>query len=244
VPAGGNYDGDVGVIGALECIELLNSAAIVTRHPLEVVVFSDEEGSLVGSRTMAGEAAASVLDVVGHDGRPLREGLRAIGGDPDRLLSARRRPDELRAFLELHVEQGGLLEAKGLDVGVVEGIVGIDWWDVVVEGTANHAGTTPMDQRQDALVDATALPALTDARIRRAIAQAADELHLKSVSIPSGAGHDAQDMAHLTPTGMIFVPSRGGISHSPKEFTSPEQMARGVDVLLRAILAVDAGALD
>jgi N-carbamoyl-L-amino-acid hydrolase len=326
VPGGGNYDGDVGVMGAIECIELLKAASLVTRHPLEVVVFSDEEGALVGSRAMAGELTADALDVVSHSGHTVREGIRAIGGDPDRLASARRTPEELLAFLELHIEQGGILDERGLDIGVVEGIVGIQWWDVRVEGVANHAGTTPMDRRTDALVaaaqlvlainrvvtsvpgrqvgtvgriaaapgapnvipgrvdmslelrdlstekirslfasietearavetrtgarisfrpiDATAVPALTDARIRRTIAAAADALGLRHMSMPSGAGHDAQDMARLTPTGMIFVPSAGGISHSPKEYTSPEQMARGVDVLLRTILAIDAGALD
>jgi N-carbamoyl-L-amino-acid hydrolase len=93
-------------------------------------------------------------------------------------------------------------------------------------------------------IDATAAPALTDERIRRLIATAAGNLGLKHMLMPSGAGHDAQDMARLTPTGMVFVPSAGGISHSPKEYTAPEQMARGVDVLLHTILAIDAGALD
>jgi N-carbamoyl-L-amino-acid hydrolase len=326
VPGGGNYDGDVGVLGAIEAIELLNAAGLVTRHPLEVVVFADEEGGLVGSRAMAGELTPSALDVVGHGGLSVRDGIRAIGGDPERLDSARRDPRELRAFLELHIEQGGILDERGLDIGMVEGIVGINWWDVRVDGFANHAGTTPMDRRQDALlaaarlvlavnavvtgvpgrqvgtvgriaaapgapnvvpgrvdmslelrdlsadkirslfaaieaeakrigsetgtrisfrpVDATAVPAPTDERIRRLIAAAATELGLKHTPMPSGAGHDAQDMARVTPTGMIFVPSQGGISHSPREYTSPEQTARGVDVLLRTILAIDVGALD
>ena len=326
VPGGGNYDGDVGVLGALECIELLNAASLVTRHPLEVVVFSDEEGGLVGSRAVAGGLTPDALEIVSHSGLSVRDGIRAIGGDPDRLASARRVGPELRAFLELHIEQGGVLDEKGFDIGVVEGIVGINWWDVSIEGVANHAGTTPMDRRQDALlaaaqfvlgvnrvvtsvpgrqvgtvgritatpgapnvipgrvdlslelrdlsaekirslfasieaearaieartgtrlsfrpIDATAVPAPTDERVRRLIAAAAAELGLKHMSMPSGAGHDAQDLAPLTPTGMIFVPSAGGISHSPKEYTTPEQMARGVDVLLRSILAIDAGALD
>jgi N-carbamoyl-L-amino-acid hydrolase len=326
VPHGGNYDGDVGVLGAIECIELLNAARATTRHPLEVVVFSDEEGVLLGSRAMTGELESGALDVVSHTGRTVREGLRAIGGDPDRVASARRPARELHAFLELHIEQGGVLEAKGFEIGVVEGIVGINWWDVSVEGVANHAGTTPMEQRKDALVaaaqfvlgvnrvvrsvpgqqvgtvgriaaapgapnvipgrvdmslelrdlsaekirslfasiedeartieartgtrisfqpiDATAAPALTDERIRRLIATAAGSLGLKHMPMPSGAGHDTQDMARLTPTGMVFVPSAGGISHSPKEYTAPEQMARGVDVLLHTILAIDAGALE
>jgi N-carbamoyl-L-amino-acid hydrolase len=326
VPRGGNYDGDVGVLGAIECVELLNAARIATRHPLEVVVFADEEGMLVGSRAMAGDLTAGVLDEKSHSGLRVGDGLRAIGGDPERLASARRRPEDLRAFLELHIEQGGLLDARGLDIGVVLGIVGIQWWDVAVEGVANHAGTTPMDRRQDALVaaaqlvlavnraatgvpgtqvatvgrigatpgapnvipgrvdmslelrdlsaekiaslfaaiereargiegatgtritfrpvDATAAPALTDPRLRRLVAAAAGDLGLRHTELPSGAGHDAQELARITPIGMIFVPSAGGISHSPTEYTSPEQIARGVDVLLRTILAIDGGALD
>jgi len=326
VPRGGNYDGDVGVVGAIECVQLLRDAGVVTRHPLEVVVFSDEEGGLIGSRAMAGELTPEALDVKSHSGKTVREGIRALGGDPDRIVEARRRPEELKAFLELHIEQGAVLEDSGLDIGVVEGIVGINWWDVTIEGFANHAGTTPMDRRKDALlaaahlviavnravtgvpgrqvgtvgrisatpgapnvipgrvvlslelrdlsaekiqslfasiqreakaieattgtrisfaaIDATAVPAPTDERVRRLIAESATELGLKDQLMPSGAGHDAQDLARLTPTGMIFVPSAGGISHSPKEYTSPTDMANGANVLLRTILKIDAGALD
>ena len=326
VPHGGNYDGDVGVIGAIECLQLLQDAGVTTRHPLEVVVFADEEGSLVGSRAMIGALTPPAFAVVSHSGKTVREGIRALGGDPDRIGEARRRPAELTAFLELHIEQGGVLDAAGLDIGVVDGIVGINWWDVTVEGFANHAGTTPMDRRQDALVaaaqlvlavnrvvtsvpgrqvgtvgriaaspgapnvipgrvdmslelrdlsaqkieslfaaiqaeakaietrtgtrigfaavDATALPAPTDERLRRLIARSAEELGLRHQLMPSGAGHDAQDLARITPTGMIFVPSVGGISHSPKEYTPPQQIANGVNVLLRTILKIDAGALD
>jgi N-carbamoyl-L-amino-acid hydrolase len=326
VPRGGNYDGDVGVIGAIECVQLLHEAGVATRHPLEVVVFSDEEGGLVGSRAMAGKLTPAALDVRSHSGKTVRDGIRAIGGDPDRLAEAQRRPGELKAFLELHIEQGAVLEEAKVDIGVVEGIVGIHWWDVTIEGSANHAGTTPMDRRQDALlagahlvvavnrvvtgvpgrqvgtvgriaaapgapnvipgrvvmslelrdlsadkiqslfasireeaaaiagrtgtrisfqpIDATAVPAPTDRRVRGIIAAAASELGLQHRLMPSGAGHDAQDLAPLTPTGMIFVPSVGGISHSPKEFTRPADMANGANVLLRSILKIDAGGLD
>jgi N-carbamoyl-L-amino-acid hydrolase len=326
VPRGGNYDGDVGVIGAIECVQLLHEAGVATRHPLEVVVFSDEEGGLVGSRAMAGKLTPAALDVRSHSGKTVRDGIRAIGGDPERLAEAQRRPGELKAFLELHIEQGAVLEEAKVDIGVVEGIVGIHWWDVTIEGSANHAGTTPMDRRQDALlagahlvvavnrvvtgvpgrqvgtvgriaaapgapnvipgrvvmslelrdlsadkiqslfasireeaaaiagrtgtrisfqpIDATAVPAPTDRRVRGIIAAAASELGLQHRLMPSGAGHDAQDLAPLTPTGMIFVPSVGGISHSPKEFTRPADMANGANVLLRSILKIDAGGLD
>jgi len=157
VPGGGNYDGDVGVLGAIECVELLNAAGSATRHPLEVVVFADEEGALIGSRAVAGELTAGALDERSHSGLSVRDGLRAIGGDPDRIDSARRLPAELRAFLELHIEQGGILDERQLDIGVVLGIVGINWWDVTVEGVANHAGTTPMGRRHDALLAAAQL---------------------------------------------------------------------------------------
>ena len=154
VPGGGNYDGDVGVIGAIEVIELLEANNIRTRHPLEVVVFSDEEGGLTGSRAMAGKIGDDSLSVMSHSGMTIEEGIRALGGDPDRLDQARREPGEIKAFIELHIEQGAILDEEDIDIGVVEGIVGIRWWDVTIEGFANHAGTTPMNRRWDAMVSA------------------------------------------------------------------------------------------
>lgn len=326
VPQGGNYDGDLGVIAAIECAQVLHENGITTRHPLEVIVFIDEEGGLTGSRAVIGHLTSEALDVVSHSGKTIRDGIRFLGGDPDRLDEARRREGDIAAFIELHVEQGGSLESQGIDIGVVEGIVGIEWWDVTIDGFANHAGTTPMDQRNDALLaaahliiavnetvtgvqgrhvgtvgriraepgapnvipgrvvmslelrdlsaekiqslfntirdeaeriaaetgtqisfshlDVTAVPAPTDPRVREIIAVAAEELGLSYQYMPSGAGHDAQDMARLFPTGMIFVPSVGGISHSPDEYTRPEDMANGANVLLRTILKIDQGALD
>jgi N-carbamoyl-L-amino-acid hydrolase len=125
VPRGGNYDGDVGVIGAIECVELLKSRGIVTRHLLEVVVFANEEGGLIGSRAMIGELTPKALGEASQSGVTHRDGIVALGGNPDRLDAARRRGGELRAFLELHIEQGANLDAAGVDIGVVEGIVGI-----------------------------------------------------------------------------------------------------------------------
>lgn len=326
VPQGGNYDGDVGVIGAIEVARLLREQGIATRHPLEIVSFTDEEGGVVGSQAMAGRVGQEALDVMSHSGMTIREGIRAVGGDPDRLALAHRKPGELKTFIELHIEQGAILDESGIDIGVVEGIVGIRWWDVTIEGVANHAGTTPMDRRRDALLSAAELtlavnriatttpgrqvatvgriraepgapnvipgrvtmsleirdlaadkmelvyraiaaeaqriaearqtptgfaeidvalaPAPTDERVRRIITEAARSLGLTVQSMPSGAGHDAQDMSHIAPIGMIFVPSKGGISHSPKEYTSPADMANGVNVLLRTILAIDQEGLD
>jgi len=326
VPGGGNYDGDVGVIGAIEVIQLLRDNGIRTRHPLEVVSFTDEEGGLTGSRAMIGKVDYRMLSVVSHSGMTIGEGIDAVGGDPNRLDLAERKPGELKAFIELHIEQGGFLDAEHIDIGVVEGIVGIRWWDVTIEGLANHAGTTPMNRRWDALLSAAEYilavnrvvtrmpggqvatvgrihakpgapnvipgevvlsleirdldaakiqrvfdeisaegrrianahftpiryaeinvaspPAPTDERMRRIIAAAADGLGLSFKFMPSGAGHDAQDMALITPTGMIFVPSVKGISHSPQEFTSANDMANGASVLLRTVLEIDGGALE
>jgi N-carbamoyl-L-amino-acid hydrolase len=321
VPHGGNYDGDVGVLGALECIEILNQQNFLTAHPLEVIVFSDEEGGLTGSRAVVGELSQEALQLKSHSGKTIGEGIRFIGGDPDNLQSAKRNPSEILAYLELHIEQGGILEAEKINIGVVEGIVGINLWNVSVLGLANHAGTTPMDQRRDALLaaaklvdsvnhiarsipgrqvatvgtiqaepgapnvipgkvvmsleirdlekskidlvfekvkksaekiaadtgttisfaalDVTGVPAPTDQRLRKVIQEAATGLGLTTKLMPSGAGHDAQDLARIVPIGMIFVPSVGGISHSPKEFTTTPDMANGASVLMRAILKVD-----
>jgi N-carbamoyl-L-amino-acid hydrolase len=321
VPHGGNYDGDMGVLGALECVEVLNQQNYLTSHPLEVIVFSDEEGGLTGSHVVVGELSPEALQIKSHSGKTIGEGIRFIGGDPDNLQAAKRNPSEILAYLELHIEQGGVLETEKTDIGVVEGIVGINVWDVTVLGFANHAGTTPMNQRKDALLaaaklvesvnhiarsipgrqvatvgkiqaepgapnvipgkvvmsleirdlekskidlafekvkesaekiaadtgttisfaalDVTAVPAPTDQRLREVIQEAATALGLTTKLMPSGAGHDAQDIARIAPIGMIFVPSIGGISHSPKEFTTASDMANGASVLMQAILKVD-----
>jgi N-carbamoyl-L-amino-acid hydrolase len=325
VPGGGNYDGDVGVIAAIEVAQLLHENGRRTRHAIEVVSFTDEEGGLTGSRAMTTGLGESALAVVTHSGLTIADGIRLVGGDPDRLEQAIRTADEFAAFIEVHIEQGAFLFEESIDIGVVEGIVGIRWWDVTIEGLANHAGTTPMNRRRDAMISAAQLtlainkvatsmegrqvatvgriraepgapnvipgrvvmslevrdldadkmqqvfdaikieaaaiadarqtpisfdeidvaspPAPTDLRMRKIIAQSAKGLGLSYKFMPSGAGHDAQDMTHVAPTGMIFVPSVGGISHSPREFTTAEDMANGADVLLRTVIAIDEGAL-
>jgi N-carbamoyl-L-amino-acid hydrolase len=325
VPGGGNYDGDVGTLGAIEVAQVLQERGIRLKHPLEVVVFANEEGGTVGSLAMAGLLEAPALDLMTHSGKTIRDGIRAIGGDPDRLAQAVRKPGELKAYVELHIEQGAVLDESDIDIGVVEGIVGIRWWDVTVEGVPNHAGTTPMNRRRDAMLSAaefalavnrvatsmpgrqvatvgriraepgapnvipgkvvmsleirdldeakmdtvfeavqaeakkiaqarqtpitfvklqtSSKPAPTDERVRRIIANAAKSLNLTSRSMPSGAGHDAQEISHIAPTGMIFVPSVGGVSHSPKEFTSQQDMGNGANVLLQTVLAIDRGEL-
>ncbi|NNJ89024.1 MAG: Zn-dependent hydrolase [Eudoraea sp.] len=321
VPNGGNYDGCVGSLAAIEVIRTLNDAKIQTEHPLEVFIFSNEEGGVMGSRALVGELKQEALNVVNSTGYSMEQGINRLGGNATRIPEVERSEDALTAFLELHIEQGGILDREQIDIGVVEGIVGIKWWDVNIKGFANHAGTTPMSMRNDALlaaskfilavnevtksfegkqvgtvgrisafpgapnvipgevqlsleirdlssekieqlfegmksraieiekemgttftftpIDATSAPALTDPRIQKIITEAAGDLNLSTKQMQSGAGHDAQDMARITPVGMIFVPSLGGISHSPKEYTSPEDMANGANVLLRAILLLD-----
>jgi beta-ureidopropionase / N-carbamoyl-L-amino-acid hydrolase len=321
VPNGGNFDGDLGSLGAIEVVETLNEAGITTRRPLEVVVWQNEEGfafnnGLVGSRAAAGHLDKGELDAV-WNGMKKSDAIRKIGGAPERIAEARRAPGSFACYLELHIEQGGTLEKSSVDIGVVEGIVAIDRYDVEIRGFANHAGTTPMAERHDALVAASHLTIAVDAIVRgesgaqvgtvgqltvspnvpnivpgtvrlvvelrdlsskkiarmaeklrtrtreiavlthteidmraaahheealatpevqRSIEAVCGKLGLKSMRLPSGAGHDAQMMSLLGPMGMIFVPSVGGISHSPKEFTRWEDCARGVDVLLATVL--------
>ena len=154
VPSGGNFDGQVGSMGAVEAAATLADAGRTTRHPLEFAVFCNEEGGKTGSRALAGEVEAFELDIETASGFTIGDGLRRLGGVPDRLAEARREAGSLTAFLELHIEQGAVLDQDGIDIGVVEGIVGIMRWNVTVEGMANHAGTTPMDRRSDAMVAA------------------------------------------------------------------------------------------
>ena len=324
--SGGNFDGDVGALGALEVIRALNDGRVATRHPLEIVIWTNEEGNhfshgLLGSSAAAGLLSADVLERKDEEGKTLADWLRRYGQDPARLADARIPPGVLAAYLELHIEQGGVLDDSKTQIGVVQGIVGIYQWTCTAIGFANHAGTTPMDRRQDALA-ATARAALAVreevrselgrqvgtvgyvrvepgarnvipgrvefpvelrdldeakalgiwARIEKRFAQVAVEEHVKldclpvqasqpaltdpsvqsdiraaaraagytALDLPSGAGHDAQDIAHLAPIGMIFVPSLGGISHSPREYSSPDDVANGAEVLYRTVLLSDA----
>ena len=154
VPHGGNYDGDVGSLGAIEVAQTLNDSGVRLRHPLEVIIFQNEEGGLLGSSAIAGDLGAARLDLVSQSGKTMREGIQILGGDPNRIDEAKRQAGSIRAYLELHIEQGALLEQQHVQIGVVEGIVGILDSEVIVEGFANHAGTTPMEQRRDAMLSA------------------------------------------------------------------------------------------
>jgi beta-ureidopropionase / N-carbamoyl-L-amino-acid hydrolase len=322
VPEGGMYDGDVGSMGAIEVAQTLAEQKITTRHPLIVVIWQNEEGGLWGTHAATAVLTPAELATVSRSGKTIREGIAFLGGDPDHLERTRLTKGSIAAYLELHIEQGGTLEAEKLDIGVVEGIVGIHQWNVTIDGFQNHAGTTAMNNRHDAMlsaarfieavnrvvtsepgrqvgtvgriiatpntvnvipgkvectlelrdldaakidalfakIDAEAkkigamngttftfaqftnnIPAPTAPAIRAMIAASATELGLKYKSMPSGAGHDAQDVAQICPVGMIFVPSIGGISHAPKEFSRPADITNGANVLLNTLLKLDSG---
>jgi len=320
VPQGGNYDGQVGSMGAIEIARTLAENNIRLRHPLEVIIFQNEEGGTYGSHALAHGLTEKQLGLTSQSGKTISEGIKFIGGDPDKLSQPLRRRGDIAAYLELHIEQGGILAAEKLNIGIVEGIVGINQWEVTIEGFANHAGTTPMDQRRDALLAAAKyieavnrvvksvlgrqvgtvgriqafpgaynvvpgkvmttlelrdldaakiqtlfqkiqaevgeiekatgtkfnfketndlVPAPTDLRVRRLIDETAKQLGFSTKLMPSGAGHDAQELAPIAPVGMIFIPSRDGISHSPREFSTPEDITNGANVLLHTLLKLD-----
>ncbi len=154
VPCGGKFDGTLGVLAGIEVARTLTENGITLNHPYEVIVFADEEDTMIGGRAMAGTASLNAADYRRKDGRPIDECLNQVGGDWSRLTEARRTRAEVCAFVELHVEQGGVLEASRRQIGVVQGVVGLQRYQISITGRPNHAGTTPMDQRQDALVAA------------------------------------------------------------------------------------------
>lgn len=321
VPNGGDYDGPVGSLGAIEVVQTLSENGVMTDHPLEVIIFTNEEGGVVGSRAIVGALNQQALQVVSNAGVTQAEGIKLLGGDPSRISEMKRNPGDVVAFLELHIEQGGNLYNEKLNIGVVEGIVAIEWWEFTFKGKANHAGTTPMNLRKDPMLPAAKLvlavneivnsyegrqvgtvgkiqafpgagnvipgevklnvevrdlssekiwkiyadleqkakqlaaeagveldikhievaskPALADPMIREIIKSQAEKMGFSTKSLPSGAGHDAQEMARIAPMGMIFIPSKNGISHAPDEFSTKEDIANGTNVLLHTILELD-----
>jgi beta-ureidopropionase / N-carbamoyl-L-amino-acid hydrolase len=322
VTDGGNFDGPVGSFGAIEVARSLREQSVRLRHPVDVVVWTNEEGGTIGSKCAIGHIGPADLDNVARSGKTIREGIGLVGGNVDRLSEAVMKKGDLACYIELHIEQGGLLEKAGLQIGVVQGIVGLRWFDITVTGFSNHAGTTPMDQRQDAMLaaakfavaindavrsvpgrtvatigrmvvspntrnvipgqvvltvdlrdldaakiesftqrfeqlgkeigDATKTkfefkrtvdsdPAISDPQVMTWIDGAAQALGFTRQRMPSGAGHDAQEVSRIAPMAMIFVPSVGGISHSPMEFTKPADVVNGADVLLNAVIAADRG---
>ena len=325
VPNGGNFDGDLGFFSALEVIQAVQAAKVQTKHPLELVLWAHEESTAFGigtaaSRIVAGDLQAGDMDRT-WNGMKRGDAIKRIAGNPEQIETAVRGKGTWHSYVELHIEQGGTLDQAKVPIGIVEGIVGIHRYDVVIEGFANHAGTTPMNERKDAMVAAAQLTLavreiaarrqgrqvgtvgrievepnspnvipgkatlsvefrdLSEAVLRElgdaakvrgtaiaketgttitftlastnigapatsgvqaAIGKAASALSLQTRLLPSGAGHDAQQIARVCPMGMIFVPSVGGVSHSPKELTTWDDCARGANVLLGTVLELDA----
>lgn len=162
VTSGGRYDGILGVLAALEAVQSLREANITLRHGIEVIDFLSEEPSdygvsCIGSRGMVGQLTPDMLDFKEPSGERLYDALRRMGGEPEALVEPLRQPSDIAAFVELHIEQGRVLEKHQLPIGVVNNIVGIHRYDITVTGQADHAGTTPMDLRRDALAEAAGL---------------------------------------------------------------------------------------
>ncbi|PJO49715.1 Zn-dependent hydrolase [Brucella pituitosa] len=326
VPEGGRFDGIAGVVAALEVARALSNHGVELDHDLEVVDFLAEEVSpfgvsCIGSRGMTGQLPKEWLERV-SDGRTLYAAFGEVGGDAERVLS-QSRPD-LAAFLELHIEQGPVLETEHKDIGIVTAIAGISRFEIIIEGRADHAGTTPMGQRSDALVAASKLvleinekafelsatpghftatvgefriepnaanvvpslvrllidaraefrddmlsfaawldqacakcaeadrvaisgvnrvsdnnPAPSDATVLTHLELACEKVGATHRRLASGAGHDAAWLSKVTPTAMIFVPSKGGRSHTPEEWTENNEITLGAAVLYEAVLSLD-----
>ena len=319
VRTGGRYDGNLGVIGGLEVVQTLNDAGVQTERPIVVAFFTDEEGArfapdMLGSLVyVGGMPLAEALDVRAIDGPRLGDELERIGYAGDAPIGVLR-PG---AFVELHIEQGPVLDAEGTTLGAVEDLQGISWQEVIITGQSNHAGTTPMRLRHDAGYAAAAIatfvrgltremggsqvatvgkidlhpnlinviaararltvdlrntdevllqqaearfaaflerlaeeegvsietrrlarfePVIFDAGVVRRIEAVTRRLGHSQRRMTSGAGHDAQMLARVCPTAMIFVPTIKGISHNPAGRTEPADLAAGTDVLLHTLL--------
>jgi beta-ureidopropionase / N-carbamoyl-L-amino-acid hydrolase len=325
VPQGGRYDGVVGVLSGIEVARRLHETGTRLERDLLVVDFLGEEAnefgvSCLGSRAITGQLASEHLDRTDGTGSALGCAFESFGLDGGAATGIAWSTGGIHAYLELHIEQGPLLERSGEQIGVVTAIAGIDRVLASFSGMAGHAGTTPMAERHDALVAAAeavlivervgcgapghgvatsgriesspgAMGVITDrarlwaelrsvdpswlhgarrqivdeitaaarARgveveteyltdqdpvpaappVRDLIATTASNLGYTWKAVPSGAGHDAAHLARLGPMGMIFVPSRGGSSHCPQEFTAAADIARGAHVLAEALVALD-----
>ncbi len=320
VPGGGRYDGALGVLCALEVLRAIKDAGVELPASLEAIDFTDEEGTLVGmlgSCAVAGKLTREMLATPRSGRERTLSVLARVGLSEDGLRAARRDPRSLAAYVELHVEQGPVLQREGVDIGVVTAIRGNASFEATLTGEARHAGTTPFEDRRDAgrgaamvalavwdvttrefpgcvanvgdvelepgafnvvpgrarvrlecrsadpdeldrlvarlldrittVADECRLeleidrvghwaPAATDAEVRAAIRRAVAALGLSYMELPSGAGHDAQILADVVPSGMVFVPSVGGISHDPAEYTHWHDCVNGANVLLGVAL--------
>lgn len=331
VPGGGRFDGTAGVVVGIEVARALRDRDIMLDHDLEIIDCLGEEVSIyglscIGSRAVAGRLDDAALSRQSPEGERLQDGLGRMGGDAARLKEAVRH--DIAAYFELHIEQGPVLENTKTDIGIVTAIAGITRWEILVEGRADHAGTTPMDARADALVAAAELVlAIRDSASRRAetgpghfaatvgefriepnaanvvpsqarllidvraehridgdafkaeleqhvqrlaeqhgvaiaaprlvsdnpptpatprliqeLEAAADALGVTHRRMASGAGHDMAWFAQVAPSCMLFVPCRGGRSHTPEEWAEPEALALGAGVLFEAIRRFDTAA--
>ncbi len=322
VPCAGALDGTLGVVVGLECLRRLKEQGVVPKVGIELIAFSDEEGrfgGMFGSQAFAGQISMERIEAATDlDGVRLRDAMIDAGLDPLAALDADRDPASIRCYLELHIEQGPVLDSLKCPVGIVEDITGLFKWTVWLRGEANHAGTTPMPMRNDAFMGladfahelprilaengsersratigraqilpgsantvpglvefsldvrdtseevmeelATAcrktlsaiarrsklmfefrqeswiLPVACDSWVIDHLSNAAAELNLQYERMPSGAAHDAQIVSSIAPIGMIFVPSRDGQSHSPKEWTSWHDIQAGADLMLRTLM--------
>lgn len=326
VPDGGKYDGVVGCVGGLAVCEAMKAAGYMPNHPIEVIVFTDEEGfrfgsGLLGSSAICGmdlHASESDLDMYGME---RKEVVKSYGIQAADVMKAKKDKDSVHCFIELHVEQGARLDRSGKSVGVVSAIAGVSRFEIEIIGEANHAGSTAMSDRKDALVAASSFiakipeivkengseftvatvgtikvtpnsvnvipgtcqfhleirdqkqsvmdvierqalsylkglceesglaytfkkisdhaPELMTDWVKDAVEESVKELGYDYSIIPSGAFHDSLTMAQVFPTGMIFVPSEGGVSHSRYEYTAEEDIGKGCEVLLKTVLKVD-----
>jgi allantoate deiminase len=169
---GGNFDGPLGVLAGVEVLQTMDEQGIETEHPIEVVAFTDEEGArfsfgMIGSRALAGKLSSKDLEHEDANGLSIAEAMRSCGLDPGRIEEAARPVDSVKAYVELHVEQGRILENEGLPVGVVTGIAGPAWFRFIVEGETGHAGTTPMNLRRDSLAAAAEVMRVIEAEATR-----------------------------------------------------------------------------
>ena len=324
VPRGGMFDGALGVIAGLECIRIIQENNIPLNNPIEVIGTSEEEGrfgGMLGAMAITGGLTPDWVQHA-HDpaGESLLDAMNACGLNERNLLHSRREPESMLAYLELHIEQGPILEAEGKSIGVVEGISGVFTWLVRLIGKADHAGTAPMDMRSDAFtgvadfaheiqriieedgtdksrltigrlelkpgfphtipgeVEFTLVgrdmsqevmlnlasscrkvlsaiarrhrlmfeyeelswlePAICSPEVMQRIEAKTNELGYDYILMPSGAGHDAQFFTKVVPTGMIFIPSVGGISHAPDEWSHWQDVEKGCNVLLHTVLEI------
>lgn len=325
VPSGGRFDGIAGVLAALEVAQALQEGGVLLRHGLQIVDFTSEEpndygSSCVGSRAMVGTLSPAMLMSTNRAGEPLADGLRRIGGDPSSLTTPLVKRGDIAAYLELHIEQGPVLESKHRTLGLVQGIAAIRRILVRVHGQAGHAGTVPMHTRRDALVAAARIvdevskrastlgqdgsfvatvgrfdvspnainvipggvemivearslddeavaeflegvrrhaasqegfsvevedlsysaPARSDPQVLAALERGCIRLGHGHLAMTSGAGHDAMHVAQVAPMAMLFIPCMGGVSHHPSERAEIEDLAAGAQVMLEAVLEMDA----